>query len=55
MSAQMWYNFLCSKRVSDLFNQKYPFIQPYDGFEAPIPAQGREFFCKLRYSFKIKR
>ena len=41
--------------VSDVFDRGYPFIQPYNGFEAPIPGQGREIYMKLTYSYKLNR
>lgn len=41
-----------SSGVTDIFNKKRPLLQPYNGFEAPMPGQGRSFYCKLNYSFK---
>ncbi len=37
--------------VSDLFNQQYPFIQPYLGYTNPYPGPSREFTFRLAISF----
>jgi len=44
--------------VYDLLDSNYSYIQPYNGWHAPLHAPlhaaGREFFVKLSYDFKFK-
>ncbi|OFX19069.1 MAG: hypothetical protein A2041_00765 [Bacteroidetes bacterium GWA2_31_9b] len=40
--------------VYDLFDSGYQYIQPYNGWHAPIPSAGREIIAKLSYSFNMK-
>lgn len=40
--------------INDIFSKEISLIQPYNGYEAPIPGQGRETYCKLSYSFKFR-
>lgn len=41
--------------VYDIFDQRPPIIQPYNGDYAPIPALSREFTAKLVYHFDFNR
>ncbi len=41
-----------STGVSDFTNKKYPFVQPYNGFEAPLSSPGREFYLRINHSLK---
>lgn len=36
--------------VFDIFNQKYPFVQPYSGYQNPYPGSSREFTFRLACS-----
>ncbi len=38
--------------VFDLLQSNYEFIQPYDGYHAPLPGPSREFLLKLGYDLK---
>jgi outer membrane receptor for ferrienterochelin and colicin len=38
--------------ISDVFNQKYPFIQSYRGAEKPYPGPSREFTFRFSFSFE---
>jgi outer membrane cobalamin receptor len=40
--------------VYDLLNQKFVFIQPYNGGHAPLPAPSREFIFRLSYDLNFK-
>jgi outer membrane receptor for ferrienterochelin and colicin len=39
----------------DLLNQKYKFIQPYNGYHAPLPGPSREFMIRLQYTLQYKK
>ncbi|MCE3226804.1 MAG: TonB-dependent receptor [Bacteroidetes bacterium] len=39
----------------DILGQKYKFIQPYDGYHAPLPGPGREFTFRLQYNLNFKK
>ena len=41
--------------VYDLMNQKYAFLQPYDGGHAPLPGPSREIIFKLKYVLNFKK
>lgn len=41
--------------VNDILNKARPLLQPYNGYEAPMPGQGREIYCNLNYHFKFKK
>ena len=41
--------------VYDILNQKYAFIQPYDGGHAPLPGPSREFILRLQYNLNFKK
>ncbi|MFL5754455.1 MAG: TonB-dependent receptor plug domain-containing protein [Bacteroidia bacterium] len=41
--------------VYDLLNQKFLFIQPYNGYHAPFPGPSREFVFRLQYNFNLKK
>lgn len=41
--------------VYDLLNQKFTFIQPYNGYHAPLPGPSREFVFKLSYNLNFKK
>ena len=36
----------------DLLDSKYTFIQPYNGYHAPLPGPSREFIVKVTYEVK---
>jgi outer membrane receptor for ferrienterochelin and colicin len=38
----------------DMLNQRFNFIQPYNGYHAPLPAMGREFVFRLQYTLNFK-
>jgi outer membrane receptor for ferrienterochelin and colicin len=38
----------------DILNQRYQFIQPYDGGHAPLPGPSREFILRLQYNLNFK-
>ena len=38
----------------DILNQQFKFIQPYDGYHAPLPGPGREFVFRLQYILNYK-
>jgi len=42
--------------VYDAFDQKFEFVQPYDGGHSPLPGSSREFVFRLQFSpnFKTK-
>jgi len=40
--------------VFDLLNQRYSFIQPYDGGHAGLPGPSREITIKIQYNFRFK-
>jgi len=40
--------------IHDLMNQKFEYINAYQGWQNPIPAMGREFFVKLTYDLKFE-
>jgi len=40
--------------VYDALNQKFKFIQPYDGGHAPLPGPSREIIFRLNYNLKFK-
>ena len=37
--------------LSDIFNQKTIYIQPYNSGHAPLPRPSREFLVRLNYNF----
>jgi outer membrane receptor for ferrienterochelin and colicin len=39
----------------DLLNQKYSFIQPYNGYHAPLPGPSREFLIRVQYTIHYKK
>ncbi|MBL7909964.1 MAG: TonB-dependent receptor plug domain-containing protein [Bacteroidia bacterium] len=38
----------------DVLNQQFKFIQPYNGYHAPLPGPGREFVFRLQYTLHYK-
>lgn len=38
----------------DILDSKYKFIQPYNGYHAPLPGPSREFVVKITYEAKSK-
>lgn len=40
--------------VYDMLNQKFLFVQPYNGYHAPLPGPSREFVFRLQYNLNIK-
>lgn len=40
--------------VYDLLNQKFQFIQPYNGGHAPLPAPSREYVFRISYDLNFK-
>lgn len=38
--------------VYDIFNQSPPFLQPYDGYHAPLPGPSREYVLKMTYNWQ---
>ena len=41
--------------VFDLLNQKFAFIQPYDGGHAPLPGPSREIVVRIQYNLNFKK
>ena len=41
--------------IYDILNQKFTFIQPYDGGHAPLPGPSREIILRLQYNFSFKK
>jgi outer membrane cobalamin receptor len=41
--------------VYDLFNQRFQFIQPYNGYHSPIAGLSREFIIKLSYDLNFAK
>lgn len=41
--------------VYDALNTKFKFIQPYNGYHAPLPANSREIIFKLSYTLNFKK
>lgn len=39
----------------DILDKKYQFIQPYNGYHAPLPGPSREFVVKIIYESKTKK
>lgn len=39
----------------DILNSKYKFIQPYNGYHAPLPGPSREFLVKVIYEVKSQK
>lgn len=39
----------------DILNAKYKFIQPYNGYHAPLPGPSREFLVKIIYEVKSEK
>ena len=39
----------------DIFDSKYKFIQPYNGYHAPLPGPSREFLVKIIYEVKAQK
>jgi hypothetical protein len=44
-----------SAGVHDILGTKYPWIQPYNGYGAPIPGPSREFLLKLTYDLPVRK
>lgn len=40
--------------VSNIFNSRYQYIQPFFGLNAPLPGPGREFTLKIDYRIPIR-
>ncbi|MCW3077201.1 MAG: TonB-dependent receptor [Bacteroidetes bacterium] len=40
--------------IYDVLNQKFSFIQPYDGGHPPLPGTSREFVFRLQYDLNFK-
>jgi outer membrane receptor for ferrienterochelin and colicin len=40
--------------VYNLFDENFSFIQPYNGYHAPMPSPSREFIFRLSYNFNFK-
>lgn len=38
----------------DMLNQNFLFVQPYDGYHAPLPGPSREILLKVQYNFHFK-
>ena len=38
----------------DLFDQRFLYLQPYNGYHAPLPGTGREIIVKLSYQLNLK-
>ena len=41
--------------VYDLLGQNYDFIQPYNGFHAPLPGTGREYVLRVIYNLPFAK
>jgi outer membrane receptor for ferrienterochelin and colicin len=41
--------------VYDLLNQKFAFIQPYNGYHAPLPGPTREFIFRVQFDLNFKK
>ena len=41
--------------VYDALNQKFKFIQPYNGGHAPLPGPSREIIFRLHYNLQFKK
>lgn len=41
--------------VYDVLNQKFLFVQPYNGYHAPLPGPSREIVFKLSYNLNFKK
>ena len=39
----------------DILDSKYKFIQPYNGYHAPLPGSSREFILKITYEVKPQK
>ena len=39
----------------DILNSKYSFIQPYNGYHAPLPGPSRELLVKVTYEVKSQK
>lgn len=39
----------------DLLNEKFAFIQPYDGGHAPLPGPSREIVLRIQYNLNFKK
>jgi outer membrane receptor protein involved in Fe transport len=37
--------------VNDALNQRYTFLQPYNGYHAPVPGSGIEWTARVAYIF----
>jgi len=40
--------------VYDILNERYPFVQGYNGWHPPFPGMSREFVFNLKYNFKFR-
>lgn len=40
--------------VYDLLDKRFKFVQPYDGYHAPLPGPSREFVFRLQYDLGFK-
>ena len=38
----------------DILNQQFQFVQPYNGYHAPLPGPSREIILKLQYNIHFK-
>lgn len=41
--------------VYDLLDEKFKFIQPYNGYHAPLPGPGREFILRAQFDLNFKK
>jgi outer membrane cobalamin receptor len=39
----------------DILNQKFKFVQPYNGYHAPLPGPSREYVLRLQYKIPYKK
>ena len=54
-----WYNtplkgLTVGAGVYDLLDQRFKFLQPYNGYHAPLPGPSREFLFRLQYKLNYK-
>lgn len=40
--------------VYDILDEQFKFLQPYDGYHAPLPGPGREIVFRLQYTLNYK-
>ncbi len=41
--------------VFNLFNEQIKYVQPYNGYHAPLPGLSREFIIRINYNFQSKK